>query len=330
MVVLIVFTAFAFSEVEQINLLVIVSLSLFGVLIFSLVGMADPEVVNYLRHRFGKNLLSALVPLTVLYILTIGYLAMLDQLTTGQIIFPLIYLFLPALLLWWDRHNPQHINWRNLIAILVVWFFIELGLVPAASIPPDKGVSFFLLIALNGIIYSFLVIRGLDSMGYRLRPNVEDWKYACLYLGLFIAFFAVPIGFLTSFIGQTTDWKPLWQFPFILLGIFLFTGLPEEILFRGLIHNLLAGRLKKNQSELPVLLISSIIFGLAHVNNSDPPFIFVHLIGVDWSIPWAYVILATIAGWFYGLAYIRTRSILAPAILHAMVDGWWSYFFNAS
>ena len=149
---LIIFTAFAFFEVEKINLLVIVSLSLFGVLIFSLVGMADPEVVKYLRQRFGKNILSALAPLTVLYILTIGYLAMLDQLTTGQIIFPLIYLFLPALLLWWDRHNPQHINCRNLIAILVVWFFIELGLVPAASIPPDKGVSFFLLIALNGII----------------------------------------------------------------------------------------------------------------------------------------------------------------------------------
>jgi len=328
--VLIIFTALVLSGIENINPPVIVGLLLFGVLMFSLVGMADTEVVNYLRQRFGKNLLSALVPLAGLYILTIGYLAMLDQLTIRQIIIPLIYLFLPALLLWWDRQTPKHINWRNLIAILVVWFFIELGLVPAASIPPEKGISFFMLIALNGIIYSFLVIRGLDSIGYRLRPNVEDWKYACLYLGLFIAFFAVPIGFLTSFIGQTTDWQPLWKFPIILLGIFLFTGLPEEILFRGLIHNLLAGRLKKNQSELPVLLISSIIFGLAHVNNSDSPFIFVHLFGVDWSIPWAYVILATIAGWFYGLAYIRTRSILAPAMLHAMVDGWWSYFFNAS
>ena len=328
--VLIIFTASVLSGIENINPPVIVGLLLFGVLMFSLVGMADTEVVNYLRQRFGKNLLSALVPLAGLYILTIGYLAMLDQLTIMQIIIPLIYLFLPALLLWWDRQTPQHINWRNLIAILVVWFFIELGLVPAASIPPEKGISFFMLIALNGIIYSFLVLRGLDSIGYRLRPNVEDWKYACLYLGLFIAFFAVPIGFLTSFIGQTTDWQPLWKFPIILLGIFLFTGLPEEILFRGLIHNLLAGRLKKNQSELPVLLISSIIFGLAHVNNSDPPFIFVHLFGMDWSIPWAYVILATIAGWFYGLAYIRTRSILAPAMLHAMVDGWWSYFFNAS
>ena len=40
------------------------------------------------------------------------------------------------------------------------------------------------------------------------------------------------------------------------------------------------------------------------------------------------VILSSIAGWFYGLAYIRTGSILAPAILHAMVDGWWVYFFN--
>ena len=85
---------------------------------------------------------------------------------------------------------------------------------------------------------------------------------------------------------------------------------------------------KGTRSELPALLISSIIFGLAHVNNSNPPFILMHLFGTDWSIPWAYVILATIAGGFYGLAYIRTGSILAPAILHAMVDGWWAYFFN--
>ena len=168
----------------------------------------------------------------------------------------------------------------------------------------------------------------MDSVGFRLRPNLDDWKYACIYFGLFIAFFAIPIGFSTSFIRQSTELGPYWQFPVILLGIFLFTGLPEEIVFRGLIHNLLAGRFKKSKSELPVLLISSIIFGLAHINNSDPPFIFVHFFGLDWTIPWAYVILASIAGWFYGLAYIRTGSILAPALLHAIVDGWWSYFFN--
>ena len=332
LLVLIIFSASLFSETNTVvNSQTIMSLLLFGLLVFSLMSMADAAVVNYMRQWFRQNLFYALAPLAVLYILTIGYIALVDQLTIWSAITPLIYLFLPALLLWWDRHSPQHINWRNLIAILVVWLFIELGLVPKVEIPPQKGISFFLLIALNGIIFIFVVIRGLDSVGYRLRPNVDDWKYACLYLGLFVSFFAIPIGFSTSFIHQTSEWQPFWKFPVILLGIFLFTGLPEEILFRGLIHNLLAGWMRKgNRSELPALLISSIIFGLAHVNNSNPPFILMHLFGTDWLIPWAYVILATIAGWFYGLAYIRTRSILAPALLHAMVDGWWAYFFNGN
>jgi membrane protease YdiL (CAAX protease family) len=52
------------------------------------------------------------------------------------------------------------------------------------------------------------------------------------------------------------------------------------------------------------------------------------MFGNEFPVPWAYIILSSIAGWFYGLAYIRTGSILAPAILHAMVDGWWVYFFN--
>ncbi len=102
-------------------------------------------------------------------------------------------------------------------------FFIEFGLIPKIDMLPQKGISFFLLVAMNSIIYSFVVIRGLNNIDYRLFPNSIDWKYACFYFGLFIAFFAIPIGFLTSFIRQTTEWQPLWQFPIILLGVFLFT-----------------------------------------------------------------------------------------------------------
>ena len=47
--VLIIFTALVLSGIENINPPVIVGLLLFGVLMFSLVGMADTEVVNYLR-----------------------------------------------------------------------------------------------------------------------------------------------------------------------------------------------------------------------------------------------------------------------------------------
>ena len=195
LLVLIIFSASLFSETNTVNSQTIMSLLLFGLLMFSLISMANTTVVNYMRQWFRQNLFYALAPLAVLYILTIGYIALVDQLTIWSAITPLIYLFLPALLLWWDRHSPQHINWRNLIAILIVWFFIELGLVPKVDIPPQKGILFFLLIALNGIIFIFVVIRGLDSVGYRLRPNIDDWKYACLYLGLFVVFSPFQLGF---------------------------------------------------------------------------------------------------------------------------------------
>jgi len=314
-------------QADQISVSLLVSLTLFGLLIFTLISMSDPKVVDALQRRFGNSLLSSLIPLTGLFIITIGYLLLLNRLTPSGVIMSFLYLYVPALLLWYDRQNDQIMTWMNLTSILIVWLFIELGLVPNVSIPQDGGVSFFLLIALNSIVYSFLIIRRLDTMGYRLQPNKDDWKHSCIYLGLFIAFFAIPIGFLTGFIHQTTNWLPLWQFPIILLGIFLFTGLPEELLFRGLIHNLLSERFN-NTSPLFILFFSSIIFGFAHINNNDPPFIYVHLFGNQFPIPWAYIILSSIAGWFYGLAYIRTGSILAPAILHAMVDGWWVYFFN--
>ena len=326
-VVFILFTLMNLLQADQISVSLVASLVLFGLLIFTLVSMSDPKVVESLRHRFGNNLLSALIPLTALFIVTIGYLLLQNRLTPSDIMMSFLYLYIPALLLWYDRHNNQIMTWMNLTSILIVWLFIELDLVPNVSIPQEGGILFFLLIALNSIVYSFLIIRRLDTMGYRLQPNKDDWKYSCIYLGLFIAFFAIPIGFLTGFIHQTTDWLPLWQFPIILLGIFLFTGLPEELLFRGLIHNLLAERFN-NTSPLFILFFSSIIFGFAHINNNDPPFIYIHLFGNEFPIPWAYIILSSIAGWFYGLAYIRTKSILAPAILHAMVDGWWVYFFN--
>ena len=99
-------------------------------------GMADTHVVDQLRQRCRRNLLYALAPLALLYTLTIAYLALVGQMTTGNLISPLIYLFLPALLLWQDRHSPEYLTWQNLAAILIVWFFIELWLVPDPQVPP--------------------------------------------------------------------------------------------------------------------------------------------------------------------------------------------------
>ena len=71
----VILTLFAFVNIlqtDQISVHLIVSLLLFGLLIFSLVSMADPTIVNLLQHQFGNNLISALTPLTGLFIISIA------------------------------------------------------------------------------------------------------------------------------------------------------------------------------------------------------------------------------------------------------------------
>ena len=56
-------------------------------------------------------------------------------------------------------------------------------------------------------------------------------------------------------------------------------------------------------------------FGLSHIQHAPAP-------------NWRYVALATVAGWFYGLAYRRHRSLMASAGTHAPVDTLWRTFFT--
>ena len=77
--IVILFFLINITQADQITTILILSLSIFGLLIFSLVSMADPKVVDFLQKRFGKNLLSALIPLTGLFIVTIAYLVLLHR-----------------------------------------------------------------------------------------------------------------------------------------------------------------------------------------------------------------------------------------------------------
>ena len=94
--------------------------------------------------------------------------------------------------------------------------------------------------------------------------------------------------------------------------IFVGTALPEEILFRALIQNLL---MQRQGPSARTLLLASVIFGAAHLDNGPQP------------VPnWRYMILATIAGYAYGRVFQKSSTILSSAALHTMVD-WTKHFY---
>lgn len=90
-----------------------------------------------------------------------------------------------------------------------------------------------------------------------------------------------------------------WTF---LFANFFFVALAEEAFFRGLLQEQLARLLGQGSVWRVVLPIafSAVFFGLAH----GP----------------AMAVLASVAGLGYALAYARTRSILAPTLLHFGVN----------
>jgi len=96
------------------------------------------------------------------------------------------------------------------------------------------------------------------------------------------------------------------------VGIFFFIALTEELFYRGAVQNLLSKSLARARGGAWLALaIASVFFGLCHSNERD----------------WRYVVLATIAGAFYGLAYMRTRKVLPAALVHLAVDWVWVMYF---
>ena len=114
-----------------------------------------------------------------------------------------------------------------------------------------------------------------------------------------------------------------WLERFLL--IYFLNALPEELLFRGAIQNLIQQRFGRSWKTLAV---AAIIFGLAHINNPVAPFLKIDVGSFTWNIPWVYVLLATIAGFFYCFVFIRTKKITAAAAIHLLVDWVWYAFFN--
>jgi membrane protease YdiL (CAAX protease family) len=86
---------------------------------------------------------------------------------------------------------------------------------------------------------------------------------------------------------------------------------PEELFFRAWVQNLLERRVGRHAA----LVIAAVLFGLSHFNKRSPTF------------NWRYVLLATIAGIFYGRAWRENRRVPASTITHTCVDWLWSWWF---
>lgn len=220
-----------------------------------------------------------------------------------------LYLLLPptvaALLALASALDPeQHSHWLDFAVLFLLGLAVDLRWLEPAW-PRDLAFMNKLLL-LDAGLYGFMAVRALTGVGYDLRLRARDWKIG-LREWLFFTPIAVTLGLALAFL----HWHPHIDRPGIIPLAWLFTffliALPEEIYFRGWMQNLLERRVGRTAS----LLITAVIFGLSHFNKRAVFF------------NWRYVVLAAVAGIFYGRAWRAERRVGASAITHATVDTLW-------
>jgi len=202
----------------------------------------------------------------------------------------------------------------DFLAILLLWLPLEFAagasLVPVSARGFLHSVAYGIAILLGLLL--FLGFRGFPGLKYNLPRNLRDGWLPLLGFAA-VAPILILVGIALGFIPPPhLPAKGPGAMAAAAGVIFAGTALPEEILFRSLIQNLLMLHFGERTR---VLLAASFIFGCAHLDNGPQP------------LPnWRYMILATIAGVAYGRVYQRASTVLSSAALHSMVD-WTKHFF---
>lgn len=213
-----------------------------------------------------------------------------------------------AALLQAGRHHAGRV-WWGLAALAALWLPYELRWIPPLELPRESAINVAALLLLDAGLYLYLVFWRLDRVGFDFGLSGQEVRTALAQFGLLVVPLA-GLGFALGFIAWQPQRPSLEMLLLRPLGIYFLNALPEEFLFRGVLHNLLARKL-----PFPAcLIVSSGIFGLGHVNNPWPN--------------WPYVAMATLAGWFYGRAYVKTGKITASALVHTLVNWTWATFFH--
>lgn len=220
---------------------------------------------------------------------------------------------------------------------VIQWLADLLALYPHLGLPEDLGRGSFVH-AFDHHFWQMALAFGAIGLlgrarwgewGLNLRNGAESFRILRKFLVVYGIYF-IGAGFLIQllFAPPGTPEQPVSATHIAgrLAFGFLFVGVSEEILFRGLIHTYLArhwrGVWRWRGWELPTAgLLAALLFTLAHVGFTIAPLEITHL-------SWPQLLMAFVLGIFYSWAYHVTGSLLAPIVAHNVSDGalWASEF----
>ena len=225
-----------------------------------------------------------------------------------------LYALLPVAvssLLWraGRADQNQHGNWRDYLVLAMLGLAVDLRWFEGAW--PAHLAIFNKVLLLDAGIYGFIALRQLEGTGFDLRLRLRDAAIGLRELALYTPI-ALALGLGLGFLHFHAGWPGWAQIAGAWMFTFFFIAVPEELFFRGWLQNLLERRVGRTAA----LIVTAILFGLAHFNKRAANF------------NWRYVLLAAVAGVFYGRAWRNERRVGASAITHASVDAIWSLWLR--
>jgi membrane protease YdiL (CAAX protease family) len=170
--------------------------------------------------------------------------------------------------------------------------------------------------ALSGLIGSLLVILPLLWWALRtqkmvLLPRSRLWSWVAYLVGLLVLI-TLAINIHNRPVQKMTG---LPRPPLEVINTILFTPLAEELVFRGLMWSFFATLFTDKDTDLGVLLGTSLLFGVEHLgywaqtNWPLPPFAYLHALSM------------VAAGLVFGYLRQKSGSLAAPTLLHMLANG---------
>jgi membrane protease YdiL (CAAX protease family) len=163
--------------------------------------------------------------------------------------------------------------------------------------------------ALEFAVYPLLIAFGIALWRPRLYGLHIGLTFSCwrtvivslLVVGLVVGGYVLP--------GNRTPWDSK--------GLVNFTVVPvyEELLFRGILFTLILAYARHHYTETHsvwiAIIVSALGFGIGHLTNG---------FYVGWSFAVFQMLYATLFGLLAGYNRARTESVIAPVLLHALMN----------
>lgn len=354
-----------FSWADHSAATVFTALPYFILLYFVFFSIGKSEVSHWLRALMQSGIKKIILFPLLLTVLYYSYIIINGDNPFRGTVFLLPYLFLfPALVFAAKKHTDEKIDWLDFTTLILFVLPVTIVKIDFKGELPYTGDGFdsvFRIAVMLSAVFAFVIVRNLHDVGcYPVFRGKSLLTVLWVWLAFYVFVFA--IGYSVHFIRFAPDYQfntaTLKKIVSSIIPIFLHTALFEELVFRGLLQNMLGKRIDQSRSwmifwrwGLGILLLLALLAGYSMHGSMQwfPALVTLLLFGAAFGlIKWyglkagdytslaitsvifglvhyhsgsiIFVGLACIGGWAYGYCYLKTKNVFYGALLHALVN----------